>query len=65
VTVVLVALAIGVLAEPTEVPGLTVPGSPEAHQAMEGMGMEAAPSGSEAMPGMEADQPAAMGEMEP
>jgi predicted metal-binding membrane protein len=64
VTVVLVALAIGVLAEPTEVPGLTVPGSPEANQAMESMGMEAEPSGSDAMPGMEADQPPATDEME-
>ncbi|HEX2127934.1 MAG TPA: hypothetical protein VHF58_01820, partial [Solirubrobacterales bacterium] len=55
VTAGLLALAIGVLASPEDVPGLTVPGSPEAGQAMDGMGMEgeAMPSGGgmdEAMP---------------
>lgn len=40
VAVALVALAIGVLAAPEDVPGLTVPNSAAADQAMEGMGME-------------------------
>ncbi|HEX2127797.1 MAG TPA: DUF2182 domain-containing protein, partial [Solirubrobacterales bacterium] len=39
VTAGLLALAIGVLASPDDVPGLTVPDSPEAGQAMDGMGM--------------------------
>jgi hypothetical protein len=57
VTAGLVVLAIGVLAWPEEVPGLTIPGSPEANEAMEAMGMEggtmseeAMPAGDEAMP---------------
>jgi predicted metal-binding membrane protein len=41
VTVGLLVLAIAVLAAPEDVPGLTVPGSPEANRAMEAMGMEA------------------------
>jgi len=41
VTVALVALAIGVLASPEDVPGLTVPSTAESHQATGGMdGME-------------------------
>jgi hypothetical protein len=40
IAVVLAALAIAVAFAPEGVPGLTVPGSPEAHQAMEAMGME-------------------------
>ena len=57
VTVALVALAIGVLADPEDVPGLTVPGSAEAHEAMDGlgmgMGMEAEPASSHQMAPME------------
>jgi predicted metal-binding membrane protein len=40
VALVLVALAIGVAAAPSDVPGLTVPGSPEAERAMDTMGMD-------------------------
>jgi predicted metal-binding membrane protein len=61
VTVTLVALAIGVLAAPADVPGFTVPGSPEADHAMEAMGMEAEPGTMEEM----APKPGAMDEMEP
>jgi predicted metal-binding membrane protein len=56
VTVALVGLAIGVLAAPEDVPGLTVPGSSDADQAMEAMGMEAEPEGSEPMAPMEPPQ---------
>ena len=45
VAVVLAVVAIGVAFVPDDVPGLTVPGSPEAAQAMEAMGMETAPAG--------------------
>jgi predicted metal-binding membrane protein len=41
VTLGLLVLAIAVLAVPEDVPGLTVPGSPEANRAMEAMGMNA------------------------
>jgi predicted metal-binding membrane protein len=40
IAIVLAALAVAVAFAPEDVPGLTVPGSPEAHQAMEAMGME-------------------------
>ena len=40
VAIVLAALALAVAFAPEDVPGLTIPRSPEAHQAMEGMGME-------------------------
>ncbi len=43
IAIVLVALGIAVLAAPEDVPGLTLPDSPEANQAMEAMGMEAKP----------------------
>jgi predicted metal-binding membrane protein len=65
VTIALVALAIGVLAEPEDVPGLTLPDSPEANQAMESMGMEAEPEESGSMAPMDEAQPGAMDEMEP
>ena len=64
VTVALVGLAIGVLAAPEDVPGLTVPGSPDADQAMEAMGMEAEPMETESMPPMEA-APDEIEEMQP
>ncbi len=56
VTVALVGLAIGVLAAPEDVPGLTVPGSSDADQAMEAMGMEAEPEETESMAPMEPPQ---------
>jgi predicted metal-binding membrane protein len=65
VTASLFVLAIGLLAAPEDVPGLTVPGSPEAEQAMEAMGMEggtmeeeAVPAEDDAMPGGEDAMPA-------
>jgi predicted metal-binding membrane protein len=65
VTAVLLVLAIAVAATPDDVPGLTVPGSPEAEQAMEAMGMEAEPAESGSMGEMEeGDRPDAPG-MEP
>ena len=58
VTVALLVLAIAVAAAPEDVPGLTVPGTPEAEQAMEAMGMEAEPAESGSMGEMEeGDQP--------
>jgi predicted metal-binding membrane protein len=50
---VLAVIGIAIAVAPDDVPGLTVPGSPEAHEAMEAMGMEAEESGM----GMEAQQP--------
>ena len=44
VTIALLGLAIGVLAAPDDVPGLTVPGSADAHEAMDRMDMEAMPA---------------------
>lgn len=41
VAVVLLVLAVGVLAAPADVPGLTLPDSPEAAERMDAMGMEA------------------------
>ena len=49
IAVVLAALAIAVAFAPGDVPGLTIPGSPEAAGAMEGMGMES--EGMESEPG--------------
>jgi predicted metal-binding membrane protein len=40
IAIVLAVLAVAVTFAPDDVPGLTIPGSPEAHRAMEGMGME-------------------------
>jgi hypothetical protein len=40
IAVLLVALGAAVAVAPEDVPGLTLPGSPEAMQAMEAMGME-------------------------
>ena len=53
VTVALAALAIGVLAEPEGVPGLTLPDSPEANRAMEAMGMQGPSGGATEMPAMD------------
>ena len=40
VALALVALAVGVAAAPNDVPGLTLPDSPQAARAMDAMGME-------------------------
>jgi hypothetical protein len=40
VAVLLTVLAVGVAFAPEHVPGLTIPGSPAAREAMEGMGIE-------------------------
>ncbi len=65
IAIVLAGLGIAVLAAPEDVPGFTVPDSPEASQAMEAMGMEAEPEGSGTM-GMEdeAERSGGMGGME-
>ncbi|MGH2951258.1 MAG: DUF2182 domain-containing protein [Solirubrobacterales bacterium] len=55
VTVGLLVLAIAVLAAPEDVPGLTIPGSPEAMEAMEAMGMEPEGGGSGTMQQMEGE----------
>jgi predicted metal-binding membrane protein len=44
IAVVLVVLAVAIAFAPHDVPSLTIPGSPEAMEAMEAMGMEAEPS---------------------
>jgi predicted metal-binding membrane protein len=64
VTAGLAVLAIGVLASPEDVPGLTLPGSPEAHEAMEAMGMEGDSVSEEAMPMEDDAMPAAGGGMD-
>ena len=71
VTAGLVVLAIGVLAAPEDVPGLTIPGSAEAHDAMEAMGMEGgsmseqkAPAEEKAMPMEDHAMPSGGGSMD-
>ncbi len=59
VTAGLAVLAIGVLASPEDVPGLTIPGSAEAQEAEEMMRMDGAMS-EEAMPAEEDAMPGAM-----
>ena len=44
IAALLVVLAIAVAFAPADVPALTIPGSPDAMEAMDGMGMEAEPS---------------------
>jgi predicted metal-binding membrane protein len=55
IAVLLLVLGIGVAFAPEDVPGLTLPDSPEAHGAMESMGMEGESTGheTEAAPGSE------------
>jgi predicted metal-binding membrane protein len=49
IAVLLLVLGLAVAFTPADVPGLTLPGSPEARQAMESMGMEGESMGSGAM----------------
>jgi predicted metal-binding membrane protein len=49
IAVLLLVLGLAVAFTPADVPGLTLPGSPEARQAMESMGMEGESTGSGAM----------------
>jgi predicted metal-binding membrane protein len=53
IAVLLVALGIAVAFAPEDVPGLTLPDSPEATRAMEAMGMEEEPGAGNATGGME------------
>jgi hypothetical protein len=46
------------MASPEDVPGLTLPGSPEAHGAMDAMGMEGGTMTEDAMPAGEDAMPA-------
>ena len=49
IAVLLLALGLGVAFTPSDVPGLTLPNSAEAHQAMESMGMEDKANGGNSM----------------
>jgi predicted metal-binding membrane protein len=58
IAVLLVALGLGVAFAPDDVPGLTLPDSPEAMQAMEAMGMESEEAGGGMEESMEESAPA-------
>jgi predicted metal-binding membrane protein len=49
IAILLLALGLGVALSASSVPGLTLPDSPQAHQAMDSMGMDSGPMGSESM----------------
>jgi predicted metal-binding membrane protein len=49
IAVLLMALGLGVAFTPSDVPGLTLPNSAEAHEAMESMGMEEEATGGDSM----------------